>query len=191
MPTHNITFYRNSNNKCKCTSIKNRSASIPLHLISPGAMVGPWYQRKQRPGSTRIIPYHQNVYDESAICLEIMRPVLRIRAAFRKHSEGSSVSEPDFRSGHPSSRSLSVSRIVSPNPPAGYHVIFVAQCGTLEAQPSKSTDSYAKAPMMLCRLSVACSGCDARLLSTLCVTNEPITAQDKDPALLFAYREQC
>jgi len=26
---------------------------------------------------------------------------------------------------------------------------------------------------------------------TLSVTNGPITAQDKDPALLFAYREQC
>jgi hypothetical protein len=108
--------------------------------------------------------YTATIRDESAICLKIMQPVLRVRAAFRKHSEGSSVSETDFRSDHTSSLSLSFSRVVLPNPPAGYHVIFVAQCGTLEAQPSRSSNPYAKAPMVHCRLGGACSGCDARLL---------------------------
>lgn len=170
---------------------KSRSVyvSFILHLLSPGAIVRPYQKntKQQRSSSTSTISLPPNIHDESAICLVIMQPVLRVRSG----SIPKFVSEPDFRSGHPSSLSLSISRVVLPNPRAGNHVIFVAKCGTLEAQPSRSTNPYAKAPMEHCRLSGACSGCDARLPSTLCVTNEPITVQNKDPALLFAYREQC
>lgn len=191
VPTHNITLYRNSNNKCRCISTNSRSASVPLHPISRGLMVDPRYQKK-KSGLAAHQPcrYHRTFMTRVRYAWRL-QPVLRVRAAFRERSEGSSVSEPDFRSHHHSSLSLSISRVVLPNPPAGYHVIFVAQYVMLEAQPSRSTNPYAKAPMIPCRLSGACSGCDARLLSLLCVTNEPITVQNKGPALLFAYREQC
>jgi hypothetical protein len=72
VPTHNITLYRNSNNKCRCISTNSRSASVPLHPISRGLMVDPRYQKK-KSGLAAHQPcrYHRNVHDESAICLEI------------------------------------------------------------------------------------------------------------------------
>jgi hypothetical protein len=163
-------------------------ALFVLYLILPSAMVRP-YQEEKRSSSTSTMSLPPNIHDESAIYLEICSQFYAFVPP--PGSIPKFVSEPDFRSGRPSSLSLSISRVVPPNPPAGNHVIFVEQCGTLEAQPSRSTNPCAKAPMKPCRLSGACSGCDARLLSMLCVTNEPITAQNKDPALLFAYREQC
>jgi hypothetical protein len=58
--------------------------SITLHLITRGVKNGLRYQGKSVLAAHEL---YRNIHSESAICLKIVQPILRVGVAFRKHSE--------------------------------------------------------------------------------------------------------